>query len=246
MLWFIGAALCAYFIKGLCGFANTLIFSTILSFGVDNINISPVDLILGFPSNIIVTWKNRKELRWKTWLPLTILVIAGNIPGIFLLKNTDVKAIKVLFGIAVIAIGTEMLIREKNKKVHQNTEKTAIEKCFLVLIGIISGVLCGLYGIGALLAAYMSRVTRTNEEFKANICMVFIAENIFRIVMYTWNGILTIHVLYQAILLIPIMILGLWIGMKSSGKLNEAVVKKIVIIVLLLSGLSLIISNISI
>lgn len=242
MLWFIGATMCAYFIKGLCGFANTLIFSTILSFGVDNINISPVDLLLGFPSNIIMAWKNRKRLKWKTWLPLTILVIAGNIPGVFLLKNTDAKVIKILFGIAVIVIGMEMLIRETNKTLP-NTEKTTKEKCFLLFIGIISGVLCGLYGIGALLAAYMSRVTRTNEEFKANICMVFIVENIFRIVMYTWNGILTIHVLYQAILLTPIMILGLWIGMKSSRKLNEFMVKKIVIIILLLSGVSLIISN---
>ena len=31
-LWII-AAVAAYFIKGLCGFANTLVFTSILSFG---------------------------------------------------------------------------------------------------------------------------------------------------------------------------------------------------------------------
>ena len=32
-LWIL-AAVAAYFIKGLCGFANTLVFTSILSFGV--------------------------------------------------------------------------------------------------------------------------------------------------------------------------------------------------------------------
>ena len=39
-LWVIAAAT-AYFIKGLCGFANTLVLTSILSFGADNANISP-------------------------------------------------------------------------------------------------------------------------------------------------------------------------------------------------------------
>lgn len=52
------AAVVAYFIKGLCGFANTLVFTAILSFGSVNANISPIDLLLGYPANVILTWKN--------------------------------------------------------------------------------------------------------------------------------------------------------------------------------------------
>ena len=59
-LWMI-AAMIAYFIKGLCGVANTLVFPSILSFGVSNANISPIDLLLGYPANLILTWKNRKR-----------------------------------------------------------------------------------------------------------------------------------------------------------------------------------------
>ncbi len=44
LLWII-AAVCAFFVKGLCGFANTLIFTNILSFGVNNALISPVELL---------------------------------------------------------------------------------------------------------------------------------------------------------------------------------------------------------
>ena len=81
-LWIL-AAVAAYFIKGLCGFANTLVFTSILSFGVANANISPIDLLLGYPTNLILTWKNRRSLAPKVYLPLAALVLAGSIPGAF-------------------------------------------------------------------------------------------------------------------------------------------------------------------
>lgn len=87
MLWWIGAAICAFFVKGLCGFANTLVFTTILSFGNSNVNISPVELILGYPTNIILAWKERKSIQWSVCAPLALLVIAGSIPGGFIFEE---------------------------------------------------------------------------------------------------------------------------------------------------------------
>ena len=78
-LWII-ATVVAYFIKGLGGFANTLVFTTILSFGTPNVNISPIDLLIGYPTNLILTWENRKKLDSKVYLPLIALVIIGSIP----------------------------------------------------------------------------------------------------------------------------------------------------------------------
>lgn len=87
-LWVI-AAVTAYFIKGLCGFANTLVLTSILSFGAANANISPIDLLLGYPANLILTWNNRRRLDPKVWLPLAALVLAGSLPGALLLKHVD-------------------------------------------------------------------------------------------------------------------------------------------------------------
>lgn len=65
-LWIL-ATVVAFFIKGLCGFANTLVFTSILGFGANNVNISPVELVLGYPTNIILTWKNRYFIRCALW-----------------------------------------------------------------------------------------------------------------------------------------------------------------------------------
>lgn len=236
MIWWIVATLCAYFIKGLCGFANTLILSSILSFGTDTINITPVDLLLSVPTNGIMAWKERKNLDWSMCVPLTILLLAGSIPGVLFLKNAGSNLIKIIFGFVVIFIGVDSLIRHQEYKGRPSKAK-------LYLIGILSGVICGIYGVGALLSAYVSRNTKDSHAFKGNICFVFFVENAFRVVLYIWCGIITIETIKRSLLLVPVMLIGLYAGMASSNFLNEKVVKKIVIVMLIVSGVALVINN---
>ena len=183
------ATACAFFVKGICGFANTLVFTTITGFKYDNVNISPVELILGYPTNFIMAWREREHADIKIWLPLVLLVVSGSIPGILFLKNGNSQFIKIIFGIIVVCIGIEMFFRE------YHTKKKETSKLLLGVIGLLSGLFCGLYGIGALLAAYVSRTTENNSSFKCNLCIVFIIENTFRIVMYIILGIINKNVL---------------------------------------------------
>ena len=236
-LWII-AAFAAYFIKGLCGFANTLVFTSIMSFGVPNVNISPIDLLMGYPANLILTWKNRKSLDRKVWIPLAALVLAGSIPGAILLKNVDAKAIKLVFGVMVAALGAEMFLREYSKT------RVRSSRLILGIIGITAGMLCGLFGVGALLAAYVSRVTENGSSFKANISAVFIVDNTFRIFLYCGLGLLTWSTAKSALFLFLFAMLGLFAGMKCSNRLDEKVVRKITSVLLVLSGISLILKNI--
>lgn len=238
VFWII-ATVCAFFVKGLCGFANTLVFTTILSFGNNNINISPVELILTYPANAVLTLKERKSLKWRVCLPLTALVLAGSIPGILLLKNADVTLIKIIFGAVTVIVAVEMLIRNLRKREHEPASGL-----FLGVIGLLSGVLCGLYGVGALLGAYVGRMTEDSHEFKANMSFIFVVENTLRVVLYSVLGIITLDVLKQGVTLLPLMLLGLLLGMLCSKLINEKIVRKLVIIMLIISGLSLIVSSI--
>jgi len=237
MLWWMIATLCAFFIKGLCGFANTLVFSTILSFGNNNVNITPVELLLGYPTNAILAWKERKSINWAMSLPLALLVLAGSIPGAFFLKNAQSEVVKIILGIVIVFIGLEMLLRER--KIGEGKQS----KVALLLIGLLSGILCGLYGIGALLSAYFSRTTRDSHAFKGNICLVFFFENTFRVLLYIYYGIITLETAKQSLILVPAMLIGLFAGMASGKFLDEKIVKKIVIVMLIISGAALIVNS---
>jgi len=208
-----------------------------LSFGNSNVNISPVELILGYPANMILAWKERKSISWNVCVPLVLLVVVSSIPGVMFLKNADTRIIKLFFGAVIIFIGLEMLFRE------YQTKKMKQSKVVLGIIGVVSGLLCGLYGIGALLGAYVSRVTDDSSAFKANICVVFLMENTFRIVLYALWEIITFDVLKQAMFLIPLMITGLILGMFSGKYLDEKIIRKLVLFMLIVSGAVLILHN---
>ena len=237
MAWFIAATLAAFFIKGLCGFANTLIFQSILSFSVNNADISPVELVLGFPGNAILTWQNRKSLNPRIFLPLTALMLAGNIPGALMLKSMDGRIVKVIFGVVIICIALNMLL-------EQSREPHAPKKWMTVIVGIAAGILSGLFGVGVLLAAYVSRITDTGSGFKANISVVFLTENVFRLLLYAMLGMITPAVLKSALLLMPAMLASLFAGIAVSRKINDHAIKKLVLALLIFSGAVLILQNI--
>ncbi len=227
----------AYVVKGMCGFANTLVFGTLAGFFTDNVNISPVDLLLGYPSNLFIAWTERKGIDFKICGPLCALVILGSIPGAFFLKVGDARLLKVLFGFVVVFIGVEMYLRERKSGTSKGSP------ILMIAIGLLSGVLCGLFGVGALLVAYVSRTTKNQTQFRANNCVVFTVENTFRLLLYGFSGILTIETLKTAACLLPFMFLGLGIGIFFQKRLSERTAKTCVIVLLIISGLSLILNN---
>ena len=239
LIWII-AAFCAFFIKGLCGFANTLVFDTILGFGVNNVNISPVELVLGYPTNVILTYKNRKYIDKNIVIPLIIVVILGSLPGAFVLRYVNANIVKMIFGVMVTLVGIDMLYREYNSSTGNS------HKVFNITMGILAGAMCGMFGVGVLVAAFVSRITKTSSEFKANLSMVFIAENTFRVISYIALGVMTFDSIKQAVILAPVMLISLFLGMKCGDVLNEKLVKKLVIIFLIISGVSMVVDNIGI
>ena len=227
----------AYIVKGMCGFANTLVFGTLAGVFTDNVNISPVDLLLGYPSNLLIAWTERKGIDFKICGPLCALVILGSIPGAFFLKVGDARILKVIFGFVVVFIGIEMYFRERKSGVSKGSP------ILMITIGLLSGVLCGLFGVGALLVAYVSRTAKNQTQFRANNCVVFSGENTFRLLLYGFSGILTLETVKTAVCLLPFMFLGLGIGIFFQKRLPERTAKKCVIVLLIISGLSLIVNN---
>lgn len=233
MLWVL-ATVAAFFVKGLCGFANTLVFTSILGFGESNASISPVELLLGYPSNIILVWKNRRMLNGTVIVPLSLIIVLTSIIGAVLLKNTRVSYLKIIFGIAVMCIALEMHFRARSAPVALRGNPH-----LFALVGALSGLLCGLFGVGALLAAYISRVSETSGAFKANICAVFLVENTVRLIVYALLGIISFASLQKAALLVPCMLLALFAGIQSAKILNENSIKKLVTLLLFVSGAAL-------
>lgn len=236
-IWII-AGLLSGFIKGLCGVGDAPLFSSIMSFSQNNIDISPVSLLPSIFNNFYIGLRNRKALRTRIWLPMALLLIAGTIPGTLLLKNADTRVLKLVFGVFIMIIGVLMLYNELSQR------KIKPSKLLLLTVGILAGVSSGLFGVGVLLVVYVSMTTEEMSSFKGNICAIFFAENVVRVVMYLFLGIFTASVLKNAAVVAPFMWLGLFLGQRASSFLDERKARILLMSVLILSGLAITITNI--
>lgn len=229
----------AYIVKGITGFGNTLVMDSLFSFAVSNRLTTPIDLLFSIPTNAYIAWRERKNISLKVVIPLSLMLLAGILPGTFLLKTGDDRILKAGLGIVIIGIAFEMLF----SKPKYETNKKA-NPILLTVIGIVSGILAGLYGIGALLITYINRTANNKNQFRGDICCIFLVENLFRFMLYLYSGILSMEILRLALFLAPAVLLGMIIGVKADTKMNEEAVRKVVIILLIASGVALLVKNV--
>lgn len=235
MLMYVAVCL-AYLVKGLTGFANTLVLTAIMSFQRSAQDITPLDLLLSFPANLWMMLQQRRSIDWKKTLPLCGMLLAGCVPGALLLKGASPVALKVVFGVLLIGLGAERLLRPR-----QGSGKGS--PLLQGAVALLSGVTAGLFGVGALLAAYLSRTARDPAEYRANLGFVFVAENVFRLGLYSVTGLITLPVLTDALKLLPCMLAGFLGGSALSRRLNPELLSRIIMGMLMISGAALILQN---
>ena len=100
-----------YIIKWVIGFGNPLVSAPLLSMRLDNALITPGSLVPDFCINTYISWKSRKLLDLRQILPLLIVLLAGVIPGTWLLRFSMPWVIKTVLGIVVLFLGLEMATR---------------------------------------------------------------------------------------------------------------------------------------
>lgn len=236
ILWML-AAFVGYFVKGVAGIGNTLVVTSAMAYTRTNAEITPVELLLCVPTNLAVTWVYRRHIDWKLAIAPLCMVLAGDALGVLLLKNVDVTAMKAVFGVVLILLSVEQLWRELRGKPTR-----AGHPALMLTLGISAGVLCGMFGVGALLAAYLSRVTTDDATYKGTMSIIFTIENFFRVLAYSATGLLTAVSLTRAAILLPFMGAGLFLGIRLSNRLNARTMRLIIGAMLLLSGLPLLLT----
>ncbi|MHB1394300.1 MAG: sulfite exporter TauE/SafE family protein [Clostridia bacterium] len=238
-LYLFAVVFAALFVKGITGFGNTLVMAPLFSFVVSNRFTTPVDLLISIPTNAYLVWKNRKSINFKTVAPLSLMLIAGVVPGIMILKTGNDLFLKSILGVVIVALGIEMLYR---KPEQQGSRKG--NKVLLVIVGLVSGVLAGMYGISAFLVAYISRTSADRSQFRANLCSLFLVDNIFRLFWYSAAGIMTLEIIKFTVFIAPAVALGMYIGTRVDTGLKEETVRRATIYLLIVSGAVLLLRSV--
>lgn len=226
---FVSIAL-AFIIKGLVGFGDPLLYTPLLSVFLPNSTITPGLLPVSLVLNARVVWKNRNHFSPRLVLPIAAFVMLGIIPGTLLLQYGSPSALKLLLGLVIIAMGVEMLTRKPG-----TGKPSALLRS---VMSFLSGVTAGLFGIDLLFLAYLERVSQRREEFRGNVCFIFILEGIFRTVLYLWSGMFTTQSLLLSLISLPAALLGMWVGSLLDRRVSDRLSHRFIIYVFILGGVS--------
>lgn len=224
----------AYLLKGLVGFGNPLIANPLMAMRLDNRVITPANLLLDLPVNSYIVWQNRAALQLKTVLPTLGFIFIGVLPGTFFLKLGSPWVIKAVLGISIIGLGLEMLLRSRS----QNMQPKMI---WQGIFSISSGLMAGLFGINMLFMAYFERISINRQQFRSNVCFVFLAENVFRAVVYYYSGMFSELSLQVSFISVPAAAFGVAAGLYLDKLLDERRARTLAISAFLLGGISILV-----
>ncbi|UWP60488.1 sulfite exporter TauE/SafE family protein [Ruminococcus gauvreauii] len=225
-----------YIIKGLVGFGNPLIANPVMAMRIDNKFITPGVLPVDTCVNIYMSVKNRKSFLPRLALPIAVCIMIGVVPGILFLKVGSPWIIKALLGVLIIGLGVEMLTRKRDQEIT-----TKNNPVIMGLISVISGFLSGLFGINMLFLAYLERRVANRQQFRANVCFIFVFENVFRLIMYAINGMFSMFTVGITLLSIPAAVFGIMIGSRIDLRLNEKTANRLINAVFILGGVSILV-----
>lgn len=224
----------SFIIKGLVGFGDPLIFNPLLSVRMDNKHISPGMLPVSILLNAFIVYKSRDSIHPKRLLPICFWVVLGIVPGTLLLKYSSSWTLKVALGVLIILLGLEMLTRKDEATARPNA-------VFMAVMSFSSGVTAALFGINLLFLVYLERTTTDRDEFRGSVCLVFLVESVFRLISYLANGIITPFSLQISAISIPAALLGTWLGMQIDKKIDDSLIKKLIVYVFIIGGISTVI-----
>ena len=225
-----------FFVQTITGFAAGLVAAPILLIIFDlpeTIALLSIFFLIFSAIQLPKEWKNINKPIIKE---IFLSILVGLILGIFLLKHADVIVLKKSFGFFIILYVIYSFFKDK---------KIKILKKLGILFGFLGGFTSGVYsGGGIFFVPYINNKLDNTKNIRATIIGALAIGNFLRVPLIIQNGILTYDIFLKSIFIMPFFLASLYLGQKFYKKLekNKQAFQRVLLLLLFLSGLSLIIS----
>lgn len=205
----------AAYVRATIGFGSGLIMVGALTFLFPIKLVVPMVLLLDIVGSVLLGGYDFKRIRWHelSWLIPGSLV--GLVFGAWLLHATPAQHLTLFLGVFLAAyVLYAIWIRPERLPL--------IGRWWGLPLGIFGGVVGSLYGGGGPpLVAYLQMRKLDKRAFRATFQGIALIDNVIRIALYVYFGLLALTQLGAAALLTPAMALGLWFGNRLHLRINE-------------------------
>jgi len=222
-------------VAGLAGFATGLVVSGVWLHIFTPAQTAMLIVGYGLLTQTYNIWRVRHALRWRTVAPFVIGGLFGVPIGALLLGYIAPAYVRFGVGLLLVGYSTYFLARPHFKPVHAGLAGD-------VGVGVLNGVLGGMTGLsGPIITIWSQMRGWTKDHQRAVFQPVILSNFILTAISLTLAGTVTASLVKTYLYGLVPLALGLWIGLKLYGHLNETTFRKIILVLLLLSGVVLIV-----
>ena len=223
----------AYTVFGLTGFGSTVIALPLLvqlfalKFAV------PLLMLLDLSAFLLFGARLRKRIEYREIGWLIPFMLAGMAVGLTLLIQVAEHKLLVVLGVFLLFYAGYGLLRRG--------APMALARFWCAPIGLAGGVLSSLFGTGGVLfAIYNAGRIRDKDALRATNAAMIMLSSLLRVLLFGVTGLLAQDGLFAtALLLLPALVGGVWLGNRLHAAVPAAAVVKAVYAVLVLAGLLL-------
>jgi uncharacterized membrane protein YfcA len=222
-------------VTGLAGFALGLVVS-----GVWLHILTPIQtttLIVGYALLVqsYGIWTLRRALSWQRVWPFIVGGAIGVPLGAMLLTYIEPSYIRIGVGLLLLFYSIYGLVRPALKPVQGGVPAD-------LGIGFLNGLLSGLTGLAGIAITIWCQLRAWPKDVQRAIFQpVILAALVMSAISLSFAGAVTAEIVKLYLLGLPLLVAGAWSGIKLYGKLDDAAFRKVILLLLLVSGLTLIV-----
>ena len=222
-----------FFIQTVAGFAGGLFALPII------LQVIPMQEAVAYLSvflclfSILLVYRNWNNIDKKTVQELGVGIIVGLAAGVGILKMGSPLILKRLLGVFILLFVAYHFLKKK---------KLNLPGRWGILFGLAGGVFSGMFSAGGpTYVMYVYNRIDGAAVFRATLIGILSITNILRLPMLVVSDILTTDILLTSLYIAPAFALALFLGNRLYKKINEHAFKNILMILLVVSGISLLI-----
>jgi uncharacterized membrane protein YfcA len=236
LLLFVVATFAGALVAGLSGFAFGLVAASIWLYILTPLQTATLIVAFGLIVQGDAVWKLRSSLDWKKLAPFAVGAALGVPVGVGILTWANPAHVRIGIGVFLVLYSLYALVRPAIAPVKAGGAAADAG------IGFLNGVLGGLTGLAGILVTIWCGLRGWPKEVQRTVFQpVAVAIFLMSALWIGAKGAITADTIKLFLIGLPALLAGTWLGLRLFGRLDEAMFRRVVLVLLLASGVVLIV-----
>jgi uncharacterized membrane protein YfcA len=232
---FLAAAFFGGLVSGVSGFAMGLVVSGVWLHIIRPDQNTLLIVLSGLVTQGAGIWRVRHAIKWRAILPFIVGGAVGVPIGTALLTTVNQDTLRITIGVLLVLFSLYGLIRPAFTPVEGGVP---VE----LGVGVVNGLIGGLTGLGGIAVTIWSQLRAGPKDVQRAIFQpVLFSTFAMTAISLAFLGAYTLDTMKLYALALPSLMIGVWVGLKLYGKLDDAMFRRVILTLLLAAGISLVV-----